>query len=30
MKIHGKAYRTIWTRPDETVEVIDQTKLLHR
>ncbi len=30
MKIHGKHYRTIWTRPDETVEVIDQTKLPHR
>ncbi len=29
MKIHGKPYRTIWTRPDETVEVIDQTKLPH-
>jgi methylthioribose-1-phosphate isomerase len=30
MKIHGKPYRTIWTRPDETVEVIDQTRLPHR
>ena len=30
MKIHGKHYRTIWTRPDETIEVIDQTKLPHR
>jgi methylthioribose-1-phosphate isomerase len=29
VKIHGKPYRTIWTRPDETVEVIDQTKLPH-
>ncbi|GAA0549097.1 methylthioribose-1-phosphate isomerase [Rhizomicrobium palustre] len=29
MKIHGKHYRTIWTRPDETVEVIDQMKLPH-
>jgi len=29
MKIHGKHYRTIWTRPDETIEVIDQTKLPH-
>jgi len=29
VKIHGKLYRTIWTRPDETVEVIDQTKLPH-
>jgi len=27
MKIHGKAYRTIWPRADEAVEVIDQTKL---
>lgn len=30
MKIHGKHYRTIWTRPDETIEVIDQLKLPHR
>jgi len=30
MKIHGRHYRTIWTRPDEAVEVIDQTKLPHR
>jgi methylthioribose-1-phosphate isomerase len=30
MKIHGQHYRTIWTRPDETVEVIDQIKLPHR
>lgn len=30
MNIHGRHYRTIWTRPDETVEVIDQTKLPHR
>jgi methylthioribose-1-phosphate isomerase len=30
MKIHGKAYRTIWTLPDETVAVIDQIKLPHR
>ncbi len=30
MKIHGKHYRTIWTRPDETIEVIDQTRLPHR
>lgn len=30
MKIHGKHYRTIWTRPDESIEVIDQTKLPHR
>ena len=29
MKIHGKHYRTIWTRPDESIEVIDQTKLPH-
>ena len=29
MKIHGKHYRTIWPRSDETVEVIDQTKLPH-
>jgi methylthioribose-1-phosphate isomerase len=29
MKIHGKPYRTIWTRADEGVEVIDQTKLPH-
>jgi len=29
VKIHGKPYRTIWTRPDETIEVIDQTKLPH-
>ena len=29
MKIHGRPYRTIWTRPDESVEVIDQTKLPH-
>ena len=29
MKIHGRHYRTIWTRPDETIEVIDQTKLPH-
>ena len=30
MKIHGRHYRTIWTRPDETIEVIDQIKLPHR
>jgi len=30
MKIHGKHYRTIWTRADESIEVIDQTKLPHR
>jgi len=30
MKIHGKHYRTIWTRPDESIAVIDQTKLPHR
>jgi methylthioribose-1-phosphate isomerase len=30
MKIHGQPYRTIWTRPDESVEVIDQTRLPHR
>ena len=29
MKIHGKHYRTIWPRTDETVEVIDQTRLPH-
>src|SRR5512138_858171 len=29
MRIHGKHYRTIWPRPDESVEVIDQTKLPH-
>jgi methylthioribose-1-phosphate isomerase len=29
MKIHGKYHRTIWPRPDEAVEVIDQTKLPH-
>ena len=29
MKIAGKATRTIWPRPDETVEVIDQTRLPH-
>ena len=29
MKIHGRHYRTIWTRPDESIEVIDQTKLPH-
>jgi len=29
VKIRGKATRTIWARPDETVEVIDQTKLPH-
>jgi methylthioribose-1-phosphate isomerase len=30
MKIHGKHYRTIWPRPDESIEVIDQTRLPHR
>ena len=30
MRIHGRPYRTIWTRPDESVEVIDQTRLPHR
>jgi methylthioribose-1-phosphate isomerase len=30
MKIHGKPYRTIWPRPDESVEVIDQLQLPHR
>jgi len=33
MKIHGKAYRTIWARgilAGDGVEVIDQTKLPHR
>ena len=29
MKIAGKATRTIWPRADETVEVIDQTRLPH-
>lgn len=29
MKIHGKHYRTISPRPDESIEVIDQTKLPH-
>jgi len=29
MKIHGRHYRTIWPRPDEAVEVIDQTRLPH-
>jgi len=30
VKIAGKHYRTIWPRPDETVEVIDQLQLPHR
>ncbi len=30
MKIHGRHYRTIWPRPDEFIEVIDQTRLPHR
>jgi len=30
MKINGEHYRTIWPRPDEAVEVIDQTRLPHR
>jgi methylthioribose-1-phosphate isomerase len=30
MKIHGKPYRTIWPRADESVEVIDQLQLPHR
>ncbi len=30
MKIDGTPYRTIWPRPDETVEVIDQIALPHR
>ncbi|MDE2182402.1 MAG: S-methyl-5-thioribose-1-phosphate isomerase [Alphaproteobacteria bacterium] len=29
MKIAGRPCRTIWTRPDESVEVIDQTRLPH-
>jgi methylthioribose-1-phosphate isomerase len=29
MKIHGKHYRTIWALADESIEVIDQTKLPH-
>jgi len=29
MKIAGKSWRTIWPRDDETVEVIDQTRLPH-
>ncbi|MGC9954061.1 MAG: S-methyl-5-thioribose-1-phosphate isomerase [Rhizomicrobium sp.] len=29
MKIGGKQYRTIWPRADESVEVIDQTRLPH-
>jgi len=29
VKIAGKAYRTIWPRADEAVEVIDQTRLPH-
>ena len=29
MKIRGTHYRTIWPRADETVEVIDQTRLPH-
>jgi methylthioribose-1-phosphate isomerase len=30
VKIAGKHYRTIWPRADESVEVIDQTKLPHQ
>lgn len=30
MKIHGKAYRTIWLAEDGAVEIIDQTRLPHR
>jgi methylthioribose-1-phosphate isomerase len=29
VKIHGKAYRTIWPVGDDRVEVIDQTRLPH-
>jgi methylthioribose-1-phosphate isomerase len=29
MKINGKPYRTIWPKGDDTVEVIDQTRLPH-
>jgi methylthioribose-1-phosphate isomerase len=30
MNIQGRPYRTIWPRPDEAVEVIDQLQLPHR